>query len=121
MKEEGEERGGIRGGGQEGGGGKGGGGRGVKPQELKGDGSAQTILRAAILSQKPQIKLSTTPSQFSDTGPTSPRADPITPGAWQGSHWSGNFSISGYNSTRKNPVALLVYFYFTHASMNTVY
>ena len=30
-----------------------------------------------------------TQSQY--TGPTSPSADPITPGAWQGSHWSANF------------------------------
>ena len=30
-------------------------------------------------------------SQYTDTGPTSPNADPITPGAWQGSHWSANF------------------------------
>ena len=32
-----------------------------------------------------------TQSQYADTGPTSPSADPITPGAWQGSHWSANF------------------------------
>ena len=32
-----------------------------------------------------------TQSQYTDTGPTSPSADPITPGAWQGSHWSANF------------------------------
>ena len=45
-----------------------------------------------------------TQSQYTDTGPTSPSTDPITPGAWQGavkcqflSHW--------YGSTRKNPVA----------------
>ena len=29
-----------------------------------------------------------TQSQYVDTGPTSPRPDPITPGAWQGCHWS---------------------------------
>ena len=34
-----------------------------------------------------------TQSQYTDTGPTSPSADPITPGAWQGSHW--------YDSTPK--------------------
>ena len=34
-----------------------------------------------------------TQSQYTDTGPTSPSADPTTPGAWQGSHWSANFSI----------------------------
>ena len=32
-----------------------------------------------------------TQSQYTDTRPTSPSADPITPGAWQGSHWSANF------------------------------
>ena len=31
-----------------------------------------------------------TRSQYTDTRPTSPSADPITPGAWQGSHWSTN-------------------------------
>ena len=34
-----------------------------------------------------------TQSQYTDTEPTSPSADPISimPGAWQGSHWSANF------------------------------
>ena len=32
-----------------------------------------------------------TRSQYTDTGLTSPSADPVTPGAWQGSHWSANF------------------------------
>ena len=32
-----------------------------------------------------------TQSQYTDTGLTSPSDDPITPGAWQGSHWSANF------------------------------
>ena len=32
-----------------------------------------------------------TQSQYTDTGPTSPSADPITPGAWQDSHWSASF------------------------------
>ena len=31
-----------------------------------------------------------TQSQYTDTGMTSPSPDPITPGAWQGSHWSAN-------------------------------
>ena len=30
-------------------------------------------------------------SQCTDTGLTTPSTDPITPGAWQGSHWSANF------------------------------
>ena len=32
-----------------------------------------------------------TQSQYTDTWPTSPSADPILPGAWQGSHWRANF------------------------------
>ena len=32
-----------------------------------------------------------TQSQYTDTGPTSPSADPRTPGAWQGSHWNASF------------------------------
>ena len=32
-----------------------------------------------------------TQSQYTDAGPTSPSTDPITSGAWQGSHWSTNF------------------------------
>ena len=55
------------------------------------DGSAQTILRAA----KHEIEIADqtfhlTQSQYTDTGPTSPTTDPVTPGAWQGSHWSAN-------------------------------
>ena len=42
-----------------------------------------------------------TQSQYTDTGPTSPSADPITPGAWQGSHWSANFLSHCYDSTPK--------------------
>ena len=38
-------------------------------------------------------------SQYTDTGPTSPSTDPRTPGAWQGSHWSANFLVTGV--TRK--------------------
>ena len=65
-------------------------------------GSAQTILRAATLRQKLQIERSSSPqSQYTDTGPTSPSADPITPGAWQGSHWSANFEVTGMTRPRK--------------------
>ena len=42
-------------------------------------------------------------SQYTDTGPTSPSADPITPGAWQGSHWSADFKVTGMTRPRKNP------------------
>ena len=44
-----------------------------------------------------------TQSQNTDTGPSSPSADPITPGAWQGSHWSANFEVTGITRPRKNP------------------
>ena len=43
-----------------------------------------------------------TQSQHSDTRPTSPSADLITPGAWQGSHWSANFWVTGMIRPRKN-------------------
>ena len=46
-----------------------------------------------------------TQSQYTDTGPTSPSTDPITPGAWQGSHWSANFEVTGMTRPRKNPCA----------------
>ena len=46
-----------------------------------------------------------TQSQYTDTGPTSPSADPITPGAGQGSHWSANFEVTGMTRPRKNPGA----------------
>ena len=32
-----------------------------------------------------------TQSQNTDTGLTSPSTDPVSPGTWQGSHWSANF------------------------------
>ena len=44
-----------------------------------------------------------TQSQYTDTGPTSPRADPITLGAWQGSHWSANFEVNGMTRPGKTP------------------
>ena len=56
------------------------------------DGSAQTSLRAATLKLEvadPTFYL--TQSQYTDTGTTSPSADHIMPGAWQGSHWSAIF------------------------------
>ena len=36
-----------------------------------------------------------TQSQYTDSGPTSPTTDPITPSTWQGSHWSANFEVIG--------------------------
>ena len=42
-----------------------------------------------------------TQSQYTDTGLTSPSADPITPGTWQGSHWSANFWVTGMTWPQK--------------------
>ena len=42
-----------------------------------------------------------TQSQYTDTGPTSPSTYPITPGAWQGSHWSANVLVTGIIRPRK--------------------
>ena len=42
-----------------------------------------------------------TQSRYTDTGPTSPSADPITPGAWQGSHWKCQCLSHWYDSTPK--------------------
>ena len=43
-----------------------------------------------------------TQSWYTDTGPTSCRTDLITPGAWQGSHWSANFEVTGMTRPQKN-------------------
>ena len=42
-----------------------------------------------------------TQSKYTGTGPTSPSTDPVTPGAWQGSHWSANFEVTGMTRPRK--------------------
>ena len=46
-----------------------------------------------------------TQSQYADTGRNRPSTDPITPGAWQGSHWSANVEVAGVTRPRKNPGA----------------
>ena len=46
-----------------------------------------------------------TQSQYTDIGPTSPSADPRTPGTWQGKPLECQFLSRWYDSTRKNPVA----------------
>ena len=43
-----------------------------------------------------------TQSQHTDIGPTSPSTDPITPGAWRGSHWSANLEVTDMTRPRKN-------------------
>ena len=44
-----------------------------------------------------------TQSQYTDTGPTSPSADPIKPGSWQCSQWSANFEVTGMTRPGKIP------------------
>ena len=43
-----------------------------------------------------------TQSQYTDTGPTSPSVDPISPDAWQGCHWSANFWVTGMTRPGKS-------------------
>ena len=70
------------------------------------DRPAQTRARAATLRYKVQIKLSVLSSHSILTPrPTSPIADPMTPGAWQGSHWSASFEVTGMTPPGKIPVA----------------
>ena len=44
-------------------------------------------------------------SQYTDTGPTSRSADPITPGVFQGRHWRANFKVNGMTRPSKIPTA----------------
>ena len=46
-----------------------------------------------------------TQSQYTDTGPTSPSTDSVTPGTWQGSAGCANFEVTGMTRPRKNPGA----------------
>ena len=62
---------------------------------LKG-GSAQIILSADTEMEVADQTFFLTRAQYTNSGPTSPRADLIAPGAWQGSHWGANW----YDSTR---------------------
>ena len=43
-----------------------------------------------------------TQSQYTDTRPTSPRADCMMPGAWQGSHCCANFEVTGMTRSEKS-------------------
>ena len=44
-----------------------------------------------------------TQSRYIDIGPKSPNTDPMTPGAWQGSHLSVTFEVTGMTRLRKIP------------------
>ena len=70
------------------------------------DGSAQTNFTCCHTEiEAADQTFHLTQSQYTDPGPTSPSADPRTPGAWQGSHWSANFEVTGMTRSRKNPGA----------------
>ena len=51
-----------------------------------------------------------TQSQYTDTGSTSPSTDPITPRAWQGSHSSASFQVSGLTRPGKIPAKVKIEF-----------
>ena len=59
------------------------------------DGCAQTVVGAATLRFQLQIQLAVSCSQYTDTRPTSPSADPRTPGTWQGLHCSADVYVAG--------------------------
>ena len=65
------------------------------------EGPAQASLHAATLTEVADQTFYLTQLQYTDTGPTSPSADPIMPGAWLGSHWSTNFKVTGRTSPGK--------------------
>ena len=70
------------------------------------NGSAQTIFTCChteIEVADPAFYL--TQSQYTDTVLTSPSADPIMPGAWQGNHWSAKFWVTGMTRPGNNPCA----------------
>ena len=60
-----------------------------------------TCCHTGIESADPTFYL--TQSQYTDTRPTRPSADPITPHAWQGSHWSANVCVTGMTRPGKIP------------------
>ena len=66
---------------------------------ISGTESAGTIVSAATMIEVADPTFYLTQSQYTHTGPTSPSTEPITPGAWQGSHWSANGLSHWYDST----------------------
>ena len=73
------------------------------------DGSAQTKrTRCHTEMEVADQTFYLTQSQYTDTGPTGPIGDPITPGAWRDSHWSANFSVTGMTRPdKKDPWCIL--------------
>ena len=65
--------------------------------------SALTIVRAATPRQKLQINLATSPCHSKLTPGQPVPSGPITPGAWQDSHWSANASVTRTTRPGKKP------------------
>ena len=59
------------------------------------DGSTHNFMCCHTETEVAEQTFYLTQSQYTDTGPTSPSTDPVTPGAWKGSHWSANFEVTG--------------------------
>ena len=60
------------------------------------DGSALTIFSCC------HTEIEVADQTFHLTQPSSPSADPITSGAWQGSYWSASFSVTGMTTPEKS-------------------
>ena len=69
------------------------------------DGSAQTVNFTCCHTEIEVVDQTfyLTQSQHTGTGPTSPSTDPTTPSAWQGSHWSASFEVTGMTRPGKIP------------------
>ena len=69
-----------------------------------GDGSTQTIAwcchtKIEVVDQHFHLAQ----SQYIDTGPTSPRAKLVMPGAWQDNHWSAYIEVTSMTRPREIP------------------
>ena len=70
---------------------------------ISGTDLLRQVLRAATEIEVADQTFCLTQSQYTDTGPTCLSANPIPPGAWQGSNWSANFSVTGMTRPGKIP------------------
>ena len=66
-------------------------------------GSAKTTARAATQTEVADQNFHLTQSQCNEIGPTSVSADPIVPGACQGSHWSASVEVTGRLDLERDP------------------
>ena len=55
-----------------------------------------TVVRAARQIETADQTFYLTLSQYTDTGPINPRADPTSPGAMQGRHRRTNYEVAGW-------------------------